>query len=1095
MKKLSIFILLVTFILVSYSQSLDFPVIVRDFKAWCEKGDIDGCHPDFERIQDGINKGLVRNQLRPDKKPEPAFMGYTESRSILDHYSFGQWYRDIEGINRNYLIKLPFIKGGQGYLTFDDNDFFPIDDKGFNGEDKPFGHNFHFTMELHATFVYNGGEVFDVNSEDDLWIFVNNSLIVDLGGVHNVLSASYIFDQSALVKGQTYSFDLFYAQRHTPTSVFRLNTNLNLKPVEIDETKDTDGDGVPDYKDNCPNVKNPDQRDCDQDGIGDECDDHREPLEYPFSISTYKDYRDSNGKYIAFTNPLSFKFQDPVPQYSIHDQTLIAFVTLDNLDVIDCQISFQYTSPVGSSSTKYSFIEAGKNKTIVRTLDEASLYYNYRYVPYIGKSDGVGDNTLTLKLTQPQCKVNIGVIVISTRYYLAIQGNDGYYGNCIPPDGGQTTSQSESTYESSSTYESTSNTEESSSRIDESTSNTEESSSSIDESTSNTEESSSSIDESTSNTEESSSSIDESSSSTSEISTSDYSSTTYIVPTTGGGDSECGCKKNCIWGTLRFGGYCACWSGAWGRHCVMDNAKPTTEFKNAWEQKAITQSIYPNLDSKMFTKSFWKNFQNHPTCPDLNNWATTEDLKTKAPPQLDDAHFENQRLNIWVSQPFVNGRADGTSFLNNANLNASNPSCTYPISTYISKQVDKCRDVWHFDIPWNDASKCGWNVTQEEGFQIYKGQVIIHNYEWLDNFTEWRKIQSVLRIKICFQRFISVYSTNITTTVSEANLTCAITKQIVAVTLGQPALIELLTLISSPYKLEKPFLADSPSGKIENYTVTENFISVACSASDTRCRQRWHLSMKLTPETCTLDGEYTMNWTRSCIPSLSCPSNNATNFAKFILTSEDFCAEIEVEVGLSGTLISYEDSNFQKARTQWTVGSTVYFKVNVNSDLNPNPYSEATAVIKFLKTKLITVHIRNNLNSSIPLRLFEFGNPASFDPSVDPKVNIKEISQTAGNEVGFSFQFTNELYQQLTTNNQPYTVGAEVQVTYDNKNVKKRALLQNQGDGSELIRYSSEVTIGTGRDDTRDTRGNTDTQGNSYLIIVNIILLLLAFLF
>jgi len=141
---------------------------------------------------------------------------------------------------------------------------------------------------------------------------------------------------------------------------------------------------------------------------------------------------------------------------------------------------------------------------------------------------------------------------------------------------------------------------------------------------------------------------------------------------------------------------------------------------------------------------------------------------------------------------------------------------------------------------------------------------------------------------------------------------------------------------------------------------------------------------------------------------------------------------------------------------------------------------------------LITVHIRNNVGTSVPIRLFEFGNPASFDPATDPKVNIKEISQTAGNEVGFSFEFTNELYQQLSTNNQPYTVGAEVQVTYDNSNVKKRSLLQNQGDGSELIRYSSEVTIGTGND---DTRGNTDTQGNSYLIIVNIILLLLAFLF
>jgi DNA-binding beta-propeller fold protein YncE len=37
---------------------------------------------------------------------------------------------------------------------------------------------------------------------------------------------------------------------------------------------DTDGDGVPDYQDNCPDVSNPDQADSDNDGEGDACDHH-----------------------------------------------------------------------------------------------------------------------------------------------------------------------------------------------------------------------------------------------------------------------------------------------------------------------------------------------------------------------------------------------------------------------------------------------------------------------------------------------------------------------------------------------------------------------------------------------------------------------------------------------------------------------------------------------------------------------------------------------------------------------------------------------------------------------------------------------------
>jgi len=104
-----------------------------------------------------------------------------------------------------------------------------------------------------------------------------------------------------------------------------------------------------------------------------------------------------------------------------------------------------------------------------------------------------------------------------------------------------------------------------------------------------------------------------------------------------------------------------------------------------------------------------------------------------------------KKLNIWVSQPLTNNRADGAAFLNQPNLNKSNPDCTYPKSNFIHKEVRKCLDLWHFDIPWTSASKCGWTIIDEEGFKVYKGQVVVHNHEWLAGIQDWRFFTSCFK--------------------------------------------------------------------------------------------------------------------------------------------------------------------------------------------------------------------------------------------------------------------------------------------------------------------------------------------------------------
>lgn len=158
----------------------------------------------------------------------------TESRSIYeDGTASSLQFYPIDGLGYDAILgdttdktDSPYEKDENGNIT---------------ATVRPEHPNGSYTLRGEAQFVYQEDLYFEFSGDDDVYMYVNGVLALDLGGAHGICTKRVDLKDVAakchLTPGEVATFTFFYMERNSDASNFKIETNMELVQRNIDVEK------------------------------------------------------------------------------------------------------------------------------------------------------------------------------------------------------------------------------------------------------------------------------------------------------------------------------------------------------------------------------------------------------------------------------------------------------------------------------------------------------------------------------------------------------------------------------------------------------------------------------------------------------------------------------------------------------------------------------------------------------------------------------------------------------------------------------------------------------------------------------------------